>query len=270
MGRRRESGIDVIASLPWPVGIALGIAAYLVIRHGIGWYLLSNGGALTTGWGEAMAAGAYAPFAWMALAICWVGALASFLRARKRRRLLDARTGLESLRAISWREFEMLVGEVFRRQGYAVEETGLGGADGGVDLILRKHGATTLVQCKQWKRQNVDVRTVREMFGLLAHHGADAIKVVAVGGYTPDAMRFAQGKPIELLHGEALLALILAVQKTPRLQHDADEPGLAPHPAPRVCERCNSPMVRRENRRTKEHFWGCSKYPACRGAQTAR
>ena len=36
---------------------------------------------------------------------------------------------------MSWREFEMLVGEAFRVQGYSVVETG-GSADGGVDVVL--------------------------------------------------------------------------------------------------------------------------------------
>ena len=205
----------------------------------------------------------------MALAICWLGALGSSIGGRKRRRLLDTQTGLDSLCAMSWREFEMLVGEAFRRQGYTIKETGLGGADGGVDLILSKHGKTTLVQCKQWKRQRVDVRTVREMYGLLAHHDADAVKVVAVGAYTADAMRFAQGKPIELVHGEALLALIASVQDAPHLRRDLIEPALPPLPNDRPCPRCNAPMVRRENRRTKEPFWGCSKYPGCRETQVA-
>jgi restriction system protein len=47
--------------------------------------------------------------------------------------LLETRTDLDSLAANGWRDFERLVGEAFRRQGYAVEETGLGGADGGME-----------------------------------------------------------------------------------------------------------------------------------------
>lgn len=267
MARRRESGLDAIAALPWPVGVVLGIVAYLAIRHGIGWYLSTQGGPLLAGVGDAIAGGVYAPLAWMALVMCWLGALGSFIGSRKRRRLLDTQTGLDSLCAMSWREFEMLVGEAFRRQGYTIQETGLGGADGGVDLILGKHGKTTLVQCKQWKRQRVDVRTVREMYGLLAHHDADAVKVVAVGGYTADAMRFAQGKPIELVHGEALLALITAVQDALHARRDPIDSALEPISIERACPRCSSPMVRRENRRTKEQFWGCSKYPECRETQ---
>ena len=185
MARRKESGLEVLISLPWPVCMVLGALAYISIRYGIGWYLTSTSSPVLMGVGKQAAAGIYAPLGWMALGICWAGALISFFRQRSRRRLLDTQTGLDSLRAMSWREFEMLVGEAFRRRGYAIQETGLGGADGGIDLILRKEGKTTLVQCKQWKTQRVDVKIVREMFGLLAHHGAAAARwgdVLEAGG----------------------------------------------------------------------------------------
>ena len=38
--------------------------------------------------------------------------------------------------ALSWRDFEALVGEGFRHRGFAVTERGGGGSDGGVDLAL--------------------------------------------------------------------------------------------------------------------------------------
>ncbi|WP_343206076.1 restriction endonuclease [Rhodanobacter sp. MP7CTX1] len=244
------------------------------MRYGIGWYLSSSSSPVLVGVGKQAAAGIYAPLEWMALGICWAGALISFFRQRSRRRLLDTQTGLDSLRAMSWREFEMLVGEAFRRRGYAIQETGLGGADGGIDLILRKDGKTTLVQCKQWKTQRVDVKVVREMFGLLAHHGAAAVKIVAVGDYTADAQRFAQGKPIELIHGEALLAMVREGQTLPPAKIPTTEtiagvrthPDLASSTNP-VCPKCGTDMIQRFNRRTKDQFWGCAKYPACRGTR---
>jgi restriction system protein len=181
-----------------------------------------------------------------------------------------------SSRAMSWREFEMLVGEAFRRQGYAIQETGLGGADGGIDLVLRKDGKTTLVQCKQWKTQRVDVKVVREMFGLLTHHGAAAVKIVAVGDYTADAQRFAQGKAIELIHGEALLAMVHSVQ-TPIASRPVmpTKTSFAATSAERsqatkpVCAKCGNEMVLRSNRQTKDAFWGCTNYPKCRSTSAA-
>lgn len=142
-------------------------------------------------------------------------------------------------------------------------------ADGGIDLCLSKDGKTTLVQCKQWRSQRVDVKVVREMYGLLAHHGADAIKIVAIGDFTADAKRFAQDKPIELVHGEALLTMIRDVQNSASVEAVA-----APRPATTRsiipdCPSCGAPMVKRTNRRSHEAFWGCPKYPNCRGTRPA-
>src|SRR5690606_11146971 len=95
--------------------------------------------------------------------------------------------------------------ESSRRQGYQVAETGLGGKDGGIDLILTKDGRRELVQCKQWRRRQVNAATVREMWGLVDHHGADAVHIVSVGNFTPDARQFSRGKPIYLVTGRDLL-----------------------------------------------------------------
>jgi restriction system protein len=269
MARRKQGGFELVASAPWPVGIMLGIIAFVGVRYGISWYLSTSGNQFLVPIGKAANGGATTILAWTLLGICWAAALASFIARRQRGRLLETQTGLDSLRAMNSRQFEMLIGEAFRRQGYRIEETGLGGADGGIDLRLSKNGKSTLVQCKQWRSQRVDVKIVREMYGLLAHYGADAVKIVAVGDFTPDAQRFAQGKPIELIRGDALLALVQAVQST--------TPAAA-NPAPKLtatsvaapdCPNCGAPMIKRTNRRSHEEFWGCPKYPSCRGTRPA-
>jgi restriction system protein len=214
MAKRKQSGIEVVASMPWPLGIVLGLLGYVAIRHGIGWHFGSTDNPYLSGLGKLAATGIYAPLGWILLVGCWLAALASFIGRARRRKLLDSQTGIDSLRQMSWRQFEQLAGEAFRRQGYRVEENGLGGADGGIDLILRKDGKTTLVQCKQWRNQRVDVKIVREMLGILMHEGADTVKIVALGHYTPDAYRFAKGKPIELIHGGELVATVRTLQTT--------------------------------------------------------
>ncbi|WP_026143331.1 restriction endonuclease [Xanthomonas sp. SHU 308] len=271
MGRRQgKTGFDALAALPWPVGIMAGIAGFLAVRDGIPWWFSRHDGALSQAIAQ-QAEGAFAPMAWILLLLCWLAALASFLKARHRRRLLDTRTTLESLAAGGWRQFELLVGEAFRRQGYAVEETGLGGADGGIDLILRKDGRRTLVQCKQWKRQQVGVSVVREMYGLLAHHQADAVEIVCVGSYTNDAERFVRGKPIELISGECLLEVLQVAENGCAAETSFKlriEPALVSaidtDSQSRTCRRCGSALVQRINRRTGDAFLGCSKFPYCR------
>ncbi|MEO8460697.1 MAG: restriction endonuclease [Dokdonella sp.] len=264
MVRGREKLHEVLAQVPWPIGAALGVVAYLVIRYGFAWYLSEHGGRLGQGFAQQQS-GVIALFGYIALGICWFGALLSFIGRDKRRRLLAAQTGLDSLSDISWRRFEMLVGEAFRRQDYAVEETGLGGADGGIDLILRKDGKTTLVQCKQWRTRQVKVNVVREMYGVMTHHHADAVKIVAIGNYTVDAERFARDKPIELIHGEALLAMVREAQIAAPSTASSAPSAVPLSPKILECPKCNTPMVRRANRRTGETFWGCANYPRCRG-----
>lgn len=280
MARHREGGIELMAALPWPVGLVSGIVAFVVVRYGIGWFLVDSSNPVLAGLGRQFAQGAYAAFAWALLAICWVGALLSIIKRFHRKRLLETQTGVESLRAMTWRQFEMLVGEAFRRQGYTVEENGLGGADGGIDLVLRKHHAVTLVQCKQWRNQRVDVRVAREMYGLMTHHAAQAVKIVCVGDFTADARRFVEGKPIELIHGEALLAMIREAQSTstkqPKPSRSCAQTGSAKEATSSVsskapeCPRCGALMVQRANRKTGDRFWGCSTFPACRGMRPVR
>lgn len=145
----------------------------------------------------------------------------------------------------------------------------MGGADGGIDLVLRRDGKRTLVQCKQWRHQQVGVSVVREMYGLLAHHRADAVLIVSSGGFTRDAQTFIVGKPITLVAGEDLLGMIQKVQARGTAMPAARiEPVLtdsAPASEVLTCKRCSAPMVERRNRRTGDVFMGCSRFPACRG-----
>jgi restriction system protein len=225
MAKRKESGFEAVASMPWPVGIVLGLLGYMAIRHGIGWYFGSTDNPYLPGLGKTAAAGSFAPLGWILLTICWIAAIVSFIRRTHRRKLLDAQTGFDSLRRMNWRQFEQLAGEAFRRQGYTVEETGLGGPDGGTDLVLRRNGQITLVQCKQWQNRQVGVSVVREMYGLLMHRRASAVKIVALGDYTADARRFADGKPIELIHGDELIAMVHSLQSAkPRPTSPMDTP----------------------------------------------
>jgi restriction system protein len=75
--------------------------------------------------------------------------IVALVRRYLRRRLLDEQRDLNSIRALHWQEFEQLVGEAFRRQGYRVAERGGAAPDGGVDLVLLKDGKKTVVQCKR-------------------------------------------------------------------------------------------------------------------------
>jgi len=140
--------------------------------------------------------------AWWQLLILPVGGcvLVGFNRlvGAQRRALVDTVTGSDAAAALdgmSWREFELLVGESFRRQGWQVVEQGGAQADGGVDLILRRDRETFVVQCKQWKAFKVGVGVVRDLYGVMAARGAAGGFVVTSGRFTAEARRSAAPRP---------------------------------------------------------------------------
>jgi len=157
-------------------------------------------------------AGYFRQLSWLLIFVVLVGAFGSAMRARRRKMLLERQRDLQSLKNLTWQQFEQLVAEAYRRLGYSISINDQNGADGGIDLILKRSGEVVLVQCKRWKSSSVGVAIVREMYGLLTHHRADRVKIVCVGRFTKDARNFAHKKPIELVTGDELLELVLHVQ----------------------------------------------------------
>lgn len=247
--RHRSSIADDLVLLPWWVSVVLAGIVYFVLP-GFLPPAIAKGGLVGI----------------ISVGLLTLAAI-SVLRSWKTRHLLEQQTSIESLRALPWKRFEDLLGEAYRRQGYRVEETLGGGADGGVDLMLRKDGRTTLVQCKRWK-QSVPVQTVRELYGVLIDRAAAGAKLVATTTFTPDAIAFAAGKPIELIGSTALLELIRGVQTSGNIAAQPSSSDRADPPP--ICPRCGAGMVMREARRganAGQRFWGCSNYPGCRGTQ---
>ena len=52
------------------------------------------------------------------------GALISFLHKRRKAEVFDKQTDLQTILQLSWQEFELLISESYRRQGYSVVERG--------------------------------------------------------------------------------------------------------------------------------------------------
>jgi hypothetical protein len=87
------------------------------------------------------------------------------IQAGHRRHLLEWTT---DLRHLDSSEFEWLVGEVFRREGWEVRETGRSdGPDGNIDLELSRSGERRIVQCKRWTSWPVGVDEIRRFAGTL-------------------------------------------------------------------------------------------------------
>ena len=242
------------------VTLVIGVLAFGVLR----WGLPAWAGDVST---RQMFAKGIVPLAPLPLLFFGIFAVGSFWFSRHRRRLVDGQTGLESLRNTPWKQFEFLVAEAYRRQGYQVEFSLGRGADGGVDLIIRRDSRTALVQCKQWKVFSVGAPVIREMFGLMTAEKADEAIIVTSGKFTREAQDFAVGKPIRLIDGSQLLALVQSVQSQPAATETELDATPARNDNP-TCPQCGKPMVLRTARRGSNagnQFWGCPAYPACNG-----
>jgi len=283
VGRSEKNAVAKVSAFPWWAIVLVALAAGA-------WFLGSVLGAV----GESLLLGLFddddpmgavmvsmlstalsliTPF--LVLALCFAAVL-SFYRHWRRSKLFKSQTDLQSIRDLSWQDFEHYIAEAYRRKGYAVEETG-SGADGGIDLIAKKGGSKVLVQCKNWRTHKVGVRVVRELFGLVKAEGAARGDLVVTGEFTAEAREFARQNGVDLVDGEGLTSFVEGRRTAPfraenRQSGPPDESDDYPSPivdAP-SCPRCQSPMVKRTAKRgtrAGSPFWGCSKWPRCRGTR---
>lgn len=206
---------------------------------------------------------------WLLPIVFAVGAAIAFFKQRDTVVLAKEvrERGPQALGNMSWQQFERVVGEIFRVRGYSVQQRGGNGPDGGVDLVLTRGAEKVLVQCKHWRAQRVGVTVVRELYGAMAaEHAAGGI-VVTQGEFTEDAKEFAKGRNLELLNGEALgrLAKQAANSTEPVV---AKVPALSDGNQSNPCPTCGADMIQRVAGRgpnAGQRFWGCSRFPKCRG-----
>ena len=273
MGRRKQSALidvlEITSKVPWWVGVVLALVSFALL-HWVASIPIATPADLNqfaSSASKQIVKTVASLLQYVLPAIFLVGSAASALARRKRERLhARGATSSTELAAISWQDFELLVGEFFRRRGFSVKETGGGGADGGVDLILSTAKDRYVVQCKKWKAMQVDVRTVRELYGVMTAVGAAGAFVVTSGTFTPDAKKFAEGREIELIDAEYLLREIGSDQQRDREAHERSEAGDAVK-----CPTCGAAMtlrIARKGPNVGQKFWGCSSYPQCRGTRT--
>ncbi|MEJ5991141.1 restriction endonuclease [Ramlibacter sp. PS3R-8] len=272
-----------MAKLPWWVALGAGAATWLLFHR------LAMVQPDTAGLARRAVVGSLTSIVvptlsgvlqYLVPTLCAVAAFISWWGRRTRTGLVSSVTRSPSadvLNGMSWREFEMLVGEGFRMQGYAVVDNGGSGPDGGVDLTVRKGDETYIVQCKQWKAFKVDVGIVRELYGVMAARGAAGGFVVTSGSFTKDAIEFAQGRNVKLMDGKNLYGFLKQAKTSTAGRTATQGPGQPEAPVgsqptehSTACPVCSASMVRRVAKngpRAGSQFWGCSTFPRCRGTR---
>jgi restriction system protein len=257
MSRRRtnktpfDEAADLFVQLPAKVGLITATGLFV-----LGWVLpviFPSGSGF---------AGVYAQLGknilWLFAAVVAVAALAGMGRRWMDRTRFESNVRLDDL---TWREFEGYLAEFFRRRGSSVTYRGGAVADGGVDLLLDDARGRRIVQAKHWKVRRVGVDKLRELWGIREDERAVGAVLVTSGGFTPDALRFAEGKQLELIDGDQLVRLIAEVKgNTPRVPPAPLAAEMCPQCARGVLEK----RLARRGANAGSHFLGCSGFPECR------
>ena len=159
---------------------------------------------------------------------------------------------------IEWRRFEAVCERLFAQSGFKTKSQSHG-ADGGVDVWMysaHAEGPVSIAQCKHFRSKEVDVKLIREFFGVMASHKLQRGTFITTSTFTPDAQKFANENGINAFDGDKLLKLIAT--RTPEQQKELLDIAYEGEYSIPTCASCGIKLVKR----TK--FWGCSNFPKCR------
>lgn len=119
-----------------------------------------------------------------------------------------------NLAAMDWEDFESLVAQLFEwefaDQGNEIKVT-QASRDKGIDAIMFDpdpiKGGKYVLQAKRYTNV-VDVSAVRDLYGTMLDEGANKGIIITTSSYGKDAYDFAKDKPLSLVDGRNLLALL--------------------------------------------------------------
>lgn len=267
--RKKPKGfLELLMGMHWLVSVILAMTAYIALRWGMPAFMQRN--PVSVGLVPVLR-----ELAGLAALVLLIPAPFAWWRGRKEQRLIEKLQDIEGLRAMSWRNLEILVKAMYERMGYLAERLGGEGPDGGIDVVIRRGREKVLVQCKQWRSRQVPVNIVRELLGVVTAEGATRGVVITCGTFTGDAWDFAGENGIELVDGMRLVEMVKQVQRkagpdtvptvpTAPITDPANDVPL------QACPSCGGQMVIRKASRGSNAgrpFLGCSRYPQCRGTR---
>lgn len=175
---------------------------------------------------------------------------------------------LDLLNNIEWRRFEELCIRMFEHKGFTCKAQSHG-ADEGIDIHLYfgKEILTLdrIVQCKAWKKK-ISVEPMRAFLGTIVATDAKRGTFVSRGGFTEDALQFAEKNRIHTINGPQLLGLVAdlgSIESRILLERITEGDYTTP-----TCASCGIKLVPRSID-TDRPFWGCKNWkPYNKGCNT--
>jgi restriction system protein len=214
-GRVIDRLFEVAIRLPWWGGLVSALAAYLLITPIAMLHMPTANGmpdVVVTALGQLLVLVARIAQYLLPLAFLVAAAVSGFDRWKRSelRGVVAQDTTGSALRGLRWTDFELLVGDAFRRRGFQVHAPRAGSRLGDRVLELSRHGRRFLVDCSDWRSWKAGAAAVRGLRDHMIEEGASGGFAVTSGRFTPQAKHFAADKEIELVDGRRLKELIRA------------------------------------------------------------
>jgi restriction system protein len=106
-------------------------------------------------------------------------------------------------------EFESFIQNLFTTMGFETDQY-RSSRDGGIDCMAFKRDPVApmkiAVQAKLYTKI-VSPTHVRDLYGTMQHEGASLGVMITTSGYGPGSGEFANGKPLQLIDGQGLIAI---------------------------------------------------------------
>jgi restriction system protein len=169
------------------------------------------------------------------------------------------------LKSLEWKRYEEVCMEYLKIMNCNADVTSIG-ADGGIDIKVKdKNGNIIAVaQCKSWKKP-IGVALIRQLYGVMAGEGIKLGIFLTTSVFSPDAIKFAEGKHLILIDADELVNLINGLKDDDKRKIDAK--AIEGDYTTPTCVHCNVKMVRRTAKKgiyEGKDFWGCVNFPKCR------
>lgn len=119
----------------------------------------------------------------------------------------------DALARLGWQDFEHLLAEHYRAQGYRVEHAApapsLKALGSGLDLRLRRGEESLIVRCKHWDTVEVPQLDVQELLSDMLNEASTGGILVTRGGFSNDARAIARRQPrLQLVDGDVLKVML--------------------------------------------------------------
>lgn len=135
----------------------------------------------------------------------------------------------DALARLTWQDFEHLLAEHYRDDGYVVEHhtpiASLADLNAGLDLRLRRGSETVIVQCRHWDAEEVQLPEINQLLGNMLNEAATKGVFITRGRYSSGAKALMRRQPrLQLIDGDILRMML-------RLPDHLDPvPGVATSP----------------------------------------